>query len=53
LVWTAEEDLARPVLPEFTAEGAFDRDGLEREFLPPGRHVASAALAGDDEGLAA
>ena len=53
MVWTAEEDLAWPVLPEFTAEGAFDRDGLERKSLSPGRHVASAALAGDDEGLAA
>jgi len=53
LVCPTEKDFARPVLPNFAAQGALDGDGLEGELLPPGWHVAAATLAGHHEGLAA
>jgi hypothetical protein len=52
LVGSAEEDFARPVLPEFAAKGTLDRDGLEGKFRDPRWNVAAASLAGDHEGLA-
>jgi hypothetical protein len=45
LVRSAEEDLTRPVLPEFAAQGALNGDRLEREILQAGWHIAAAQLA--------
>ena len=53
LVGSPEEDLGGEVPPQFAAQGAINGDGLERELLPPGRHVAAAAFASDHEGFAA
>jgi hypothetical protein len=39
------------ILARLAVWGTLDRDGLEREFFQPGRHIAVAPLAGD-EGLA-
>jgi hypothetical protein len=52
LVRASEEDLRRQVPAQLAAQRAFDRDGLKRKFIPTGRHIAAAVLAGDDEGLA-
>jgi hypothetical protein len=53
LVRPTEEDLARQVPPQFATEGAFNRDGLERELLPTGGNHSPASLARDNECLAA
>jgi hypothetical protein len=52
LVWPTEENFGGEVPAQFAAEGALDRDGLKRKFIPPGRHIAAAPLALDDEGFA-
>jgi hypothetical protein len=53
LVRPTEKDFSGEVPPHFTAQRALDSDGLEREFIPPRKHVAAAPLAGHDEGFAA
>jgi hypothetical protein len=53
LGWPTEEYLRREVPSQFAAQGALDGDRLKREFIPTGRHIAAASLAGDHEGLAA
>ena len=52
LVRPTEEDLSGKVPPQFTAEGALDGDGLEREFLRPGGNSLVTVFAVDDELLA-
>ena len=51
LVRSPEEDFGRQVPAQFAAEGALNGDGLKWEFIPPGRHIATASLASDDEAL--
>jgi hypothetical protein len=52
-VGATEEDLRGQVPAKFAAQRALHGDGLEREFLDAGRHIATAFLASDDEHLAA
>jgi hypothetical protein len=52
LVGASEEDFARPVLPNFAAQGTLDGNRLKGKLLPAGRHVAAAPLARHNEGLA-
>jgi hypothetical protein len=49
LVGATEEDLGGQVPAQFATEGALNGDGLEREFISPGRHIAAALLAREDE----
>jgi hypothetical protein len=53
LVRATEEDFRGQVPAQFAAEGALNRDGLKRKFVPARWNVAAASLACDDEGLAA
>jgi hypothetical protein len=53
LVWPTEEEFGGKVPPQFAAEGALNGDGLERKFLPTGRHIAAAPFAGHHEDFAA
>jgi hypothetical protein len=53
LVRSSEKNFRGKVPAQFTAEGALDRDGLERKFIPARGHITAAPLACHDEGLAA
>jgi len=53
LLRSPEEDFARPVPPNFAAQGTLNGDGLEGELLQAGGHIAAAPLARHDEHLAA
>jgi hypothetical protein len=53
IIGSAEEDFRRQVPAQFAAEGALDWDGLKREFLYAGRHIAAATLAGHNENFPA
>ena len=52
LVRSPEEDLRRQVPALFATGGAFDGDGLKREFLDAGRNVAAAPFTRHYEELA-
>jgi hypothetical protein len=51
LVGASKEDLRRQVPTQLTAKATLNSDGLEGEFIPTGRHIAAALLAGDHESL--
>ena len=45
----AQKHLRGQVPAQLAAQGALDRDRLERELPDAGRHIAAAPFAGDDE----
>jgi hypothetical protein len=49
LVRSPKKDLRWQVPTQFAAEGALDRDGLKRELLDAGWHIAAASLALHDQ----
>ena len=49
----SEKNFGGQVPTQFATQGALDGDGLEGELPDAGWNVATASLAGDDEGLAA
>jgi hypothetical protein len=52
LVGPAQEHLRRHILPPLATQRTLKNDGLKRELLQPGRHIAAAPLAGDHKKLA-
>jgi hypothetical protein len=52
LVRATEEDFGGEVSSQFAAKWALDGDGLKWKFIPTGRHMAVASVAGHHEYLA-
>jgi hypothetical protein len=51
LVRSSEKNLRGQVPPLFAAQGTIYRYGLKGELSEPGRHIAAASLARDNNGL--
>jgi hypothetical protein len=53
LVRSSEKNFRRQVPAHLATKGALDGDGLKREFVSTGRHIAAAPFTGNNEGFAA